>query len=219
MGEGDGAEGPAVILATSAETQWIAIGSVATALLAVGTFWAVIQGRSERQQIVTDRELTWRPALSGTGYRWISTPDRPLPIGGGDRPLRKCILTNAGGGPALSAKVLWVDVRQQWTLTAPVDISAHGGESDAGVGGPVVGSGSAEILASIGLGELEGAIFCRDFLERRWCFPVRSEAYVLSPLTWRDSPPALWRKIFRNLSRRIGRPLTPLWASHPLIWG
>ena len=211
----------AVMLLASVETTWIAVGSVATALLAVATFWAVIQGRGERQQIVVDRELTWRPALSGTGYRWISTRDR-LPSLSGAAPPRKCTLTNAGGGPALSVRVLWRSDREEWRLTAPVDVSAHGGESDAGNGTSVNGRASELMLVSVGLGELAGAIFCRDFLERRWCFPIQdSELLVpLPPVMWRRRPPAVWRKIFVNASRRIGlQSEPPQWATESVIWG
>jgi hypothetical protein len=60
------------------------------------------------------------------------------------------------------------------------------------------------ILESIGVSQmLSGAIFCRDFLERRWCFPIAKfePPIVLPPVEW-----------------RAGRA-TPRWASDSLIWG
>ncbi len=60
------------------------------------------------------------------------------------------------------------------------------------------------LLSAIGASEeLAGAIFCRDFLDRRWCFPIPDfdHSAILDAIVWRKSSSA------------------PGWASSPCIWG
>lgn len=188
--------------------DWTAVGSIATAALAIGTFLVILQARRERSQIVIDRELTWRPALKAVHLGQIQIEGRP-PIGmtlSSDRARTIPILYNAGGGPAIAARVMWSSKTREeatrWFVTAQVDVAAGVG-SEIPSAAWIEDDDAAGILASITAGEdLAGAIFCRDFLERRWCFPIPDGDHqaILVPVEW-----------------RAGRS-TPTWAASETLW-
>ncbi len=195
-----------IVLLATADTFWIAFGSVATACLAFMTTLALLQGRNERRQIVKDRELTWRPQLSGQFLDCI-VEGKTAPAGPAVEPR----LFNAGGGPAVAARVLWGGGPQCY-LSEPVDVPANESrvvgssgrlmnlhQADMLVNSVregVTKSGQTALKATHGRffgtyvvnDNLQGAIFCLDFLERRWCFPIAEGGGALAPLEWRGSP-------------------------------
>jgi hypothetical protein len=72
-------------------------------------------------------------------------------------------------------------------LSAPVDVPVRGVETEVIRGQPIDESVARTLLGSIGATEeLAGAIFCRDFLERRWCFPISDFKHgaILDPIVW-----------------------------------
>jgi hypothetical protein len=88
-------------------------------------------------------------------------------------------------------------------LSAPVDVPVHGVETEVTGGQPVDESVAHRLLGSVGATEaLAGAIFCRDFLERRWCFPISNVDHgaVLEPIAWGKGSAA------------------PGWAASPELW-
>jgi hypothetical protein len=193
--------------------DWTAVGSIATALLAVATFLAIRQGRQERKEFAADRELAWRPALNSENFdKFRNLQDDPsIELNVSHRPS----LLNAGGGPALFSRVLWFmyvgPFEGEWFLSTPLDIAAKA--SGAPVGGvafepdeivPII-----ESIRPTNAETLRGALLCRDFLDRRWCFPVLQadglDPVVLTPISWR--PPS---------GRRGGGPV---WATSEIVWG
>lgn len=156
------------------------------------------------RQVIVGHDLTWRPALSGVGYDRLQIepgPDSPLSsLGRGQR----AFLYNMGGSPAIGARYVYRRASPGWLLSAPVDVPVHGVETEVIRGRLVDGNLAHRLLDSIGATEaLAGAIFCRDFLERRWCFPIPDDerGAILEPIAWRQGPRA------------------PGWAVSPALWG
>lgn len=125
-------------------------------------------------------------------------------------------MRNAGGGPALSARVLWPSPNG-WIVSKPVDVAAYGSAHPT-LTAPFEGSedDARELLHSMRTDDVRsayGAIVCRDFLDRRWCFPLRSDwdgekvlainAEVLTPMFWRPA-------------KRVRR--APAWAISKTLW-
>ena len=159
---------------------------------------------SEVRQVVVDRDLVWRPALSGIGYGRLPLEARPTSCASGPGREPGTRLSNAGGSPALGARyVYWREVAG-WFLSDPVDVPAHDAETEVTRGQLVHERVAHTWLGSIGApGTLGGAIFCRDFLHRRWCFPIArlEHGAILEAIVWRKGSHA------------------PLWASSPELWG
>jgi hypothetical protein len=83
-------------------------------------------------------------------------------------------------------------------------VPAHGSETQVIEGQPMYENVAHRLLSSIGATEvLAGAIFCRDFLHRRWCFPISGFEHgdILEAIVWRKGAHA------------------PGWASAPELWG
>lgn len=162
---GDGATDSAGGTGEVSLADWTAVGAIATAVLAVATFMAVRQGQKERSQIVINRELTWRPALSGGRFNLIGS--RFL---GPSEPSKAPYLDNAGGGPAIGARVLiWQRVKRnkddpgtvEWRLSMPQDVPASGSTILTG-GSECDPEQGQSILDSIGNSQvLAGAISAR----------------------------------------------------------
>jgi hypothetical protein len=162
--------------------------------------------RSERESGVTQadvyRGLTWRPALSGIGFGGLQIEPRPNPFSLGSGREHRTYLCNAGGSPAIGARYVYRRTEPGWFVSTPVDVPARGAEEvvrgqciDVKVAGALLGSiGATETLA--------GAILCRDFLNRRWCFPISDveNTATLEPIVWREGSHA------------------PGWASSPELW-
>lgn len=91
-----------------------------------------------------------------------------------------------------------------WFLSDPVTVPAHGAKTEVH-GGRLVDEKLARMwLGSITVVEtLAGAIFCRDFLLRSWCFPIpdAGDGDTLEGIVWRKGAPA------------------PGWAVSPELWG
>lgn len=157
-----------------------------------------------RLAIVGD-ELTWRPALSGVGYGRLRIEPRPnsaVPLGSvlGQR----TYLYNVGGSPAVCARYVHRREQPGWCLSSPVDVPVRGVETEVTRGQPLDENVAHTLLSSIGAPEaLAGAIFCRDLLERRWCFPISDcdHGAILDPIAWRKGSCA------------------PGWATSPELWG
>lgn len=162
------------------------------------------QQKGDVRQVVVARELIWRPALSGIGYAWLQTApeglDTSIDIGRAHR----TYLRNAGGSPAIDARFVYRRVASVWFMSTPVDIPSQGAQVEV-IGGQQVDERMAHtLLGSIGATEaLAGAIFCRDFLRRMWCFPIPEidDSATLEPIPWRKGSRA------------------PAWASSPELWG
>ena len=157
------------------------------------------------RQVIVDSGLTWRPALRGTGLCSLDleTPSGARCSGAG----RECptFLSNAGGSPAIAATYLTWRRSRGFFMSTPVDVPAHGARAEL-IGATAVDEAvGRRVLHSIGATEpLAGAIFCRDFLDRRWCFPVsvfEPEHTALEAIVWRKGAHA------------------PAWASSPRLWG
>lgn len=155
------------------------------------------------RQVIVGRELTWRPALSGTGYDRLEVEPRPNPLSSGSGRERRTSLYNAGGSPAIGARYVYRMTNRGWILSLPVDVPAHGVEAEVVRGQPISEDMAHTVLASIGARELlAGAIFCRDFLNRSWCFPIpdSEESALLEAIVWRKGSRA------------------PVWASSAELW-
>ena len=59
------------------------------------------------RQIIVDRELTWRPALSGIGYGLVQIEPRPHSLSLGLGREHRTYLYNAGGSPAIGARYVY----------------------------------------------------------------------------------------------------------------
>ncbi|MGA8362221.1 MAG: hypothetical protein WB793_11420 [Candidatus Dormiibacterota bacterium] len=154
------------------------------------------------QVVVDDRELTWRPALSGTGYGPLHIEPGPHPQSGESE--QGTYLYNVGGSPAIGARYVYWREAPGWFLSTPIDVPAHGGSAEVVRGQSIDETLGRTVLGSIGARHaLAGAIFCRDFLHRRWCFPIPDfeHSVILEPIVWRKGARA------------------PLWASSPEVWG
>jgi hypothetical protein len=140
------------------------------------------------RQVVVGYELTWRPALSGTGYAKVPIEPRRNSAPLGSEREQRTYLYNMGGSPAVSARYVYRRESPGWLLSTPVDVPVHGVETEVVRGEPLDEHLAHLLLDSIGATEaLAGAIFCRDFLERRWCFPISGsgQGAVLGPIMWR----------------------------------
>lgn len=141
--------------------------------------------------------------MSGIGYGWLQIGPRPnspsLNLGRDHR----TYLCNAGGSPAVGARYVYRRMAPGWFLSTPVDVPAHGAETEVVQGQRFDEKVAVALLDSIGAAEaLAGAIFCRDFLDRRWCFPIPDVEYspILEPIVWRKGSHA------------------PRWASSLELW-
>jgi hypothetical protein len=198
VGHGEGAHDQGM-----SATDWIAVGSIATALLAAITTVAVWQGRNQSKQLFADRELAWRPALTVISPAAIIA-ERP-PIRSVTREI--AYVQNSGGGPAIGGRVVALGLGSRWVVTAPFDVAARGTS--------VVAAGTFQTSEDgqrmLGNGA-DGAIFCTDFLDRRWCSPYvrRAEgAHYLTPSMWRETQLG---KDGKN------RRKDPEWATSELLW-
>lgn len=156
------------------------------------------------RQVVVGRELTWRPELTGTGYGRLPVEPRPDSCSSCLGHAHGIYLSNAGGSPALGARYIYRRAAPAWILSNPVDVPARGAETEVVQGQPVDEKLAHAWLDSINAPEmLAGAIFCRDFLHRRWCFPISDfeQSTVLEAIVWRKGTHA------------------PGWASSPELWG
>lgn len=153
--------------------------------------------------VIVDRELTWRPALIGIGYGRLQIGPQTNPRSLGLGREHRTYLSNTGGSPAIGARYLYRRIAPGWFLSTPVDVPAHGAETEVVRGQCIDEKLAVALLGSIGATEsLAGAIFCRDFLNRRWCFPIPEVEYgaVLEPIVWRKGSHA------------------PRWASSSELW-
>jgi len=156
------------------------------------------------RQVIVDRGLTWRPALSGIGFGWLQIEPRPNSLTLDSGREHRTYLCNAGGSPAIGARYVYWRKAPGWLLSTPVDVPAHGAETEVIRGQSIDEKVARTLLGSIGATEaLAGAIFCRDFLNRRWCFPIPDfeHSAILEAIVWRKGPH------------------TPGWASSPGLWG
>jgi hypothetical protein len=155
-------------------------------------------------QVVVGRDLTWRPELIGIGYGWIQTePGSSSGAVVGSGRGRRTYLYNTGGSPAVGARYVYRRGGSGWVMSAPVDVPAHGADAEVVGGRRIADTEARTLLGSVGAAEpLAGAIFCRDFLERRWCFPIPDleHGVTLEAIVWRKGSRA------------------PAWASSPGLW-
>jgi hypothetical protein len=155
------------------------------------------------RQVIVGRELTWRPALSGIGYGRLHIEPQPSALPSGSGREQRTYLYNVGGSPAISARYVYRRESPGWFLSTPVDVPVHGVQTAVTGGRPLDENVAHRLLGSLGATEaLAGAIFCRDFLERRWCFPISDVEHgaVLEPIVW-------------------GRgSYAPGWAASPALW-
>ena len=162
-------------------------------------------------QLVVDRELTWRPALSGIGYGLLRIEPRPNSQSLGSGREHRTYLYNAGGSPAIGARFVYRRKASGWLLSTPVDVPGQGSETEVIRGQPIDENVARTLLGAIGASEeLAGAIFCRDFLDRRWCFPIPDfdHSAILEAIVWRKG------------SHTPGWALSPgLWVRNPLDAG
>jgi hypothetical protein len=89
-------------------------------------------------------------------------------------------------------------------MSDPVDVPAHGFETEVSRGQPIDENVAQILLGSIGAAHaLAGAIFCCDFLNRRWCFPISDTEHhaIIEAIVWRKG------------SHQPG------WASSTELWG
>jgi hypothetical protein len=155
-------------------------------------------------QVIVGHELKWRPALSGIGYGWLQIEPRPNSLTLGLEREHRTYLSNNGGSPAIGARYVYRRKSPGWFLSAPVDVPTHGVETEVTRGQPIQEKVAHTLLGSIGATQaLAGAIFCRDFLYRRWCFPISDSenSAILEATVWRKGLHA------------------PGWASSPELWG
>jgi hypothetical protein len=113
-------------------------------------------------------------------------------------------LSNAGGSPAIGARYVYRQEAGGSFVSAPVDVPAHGAEAEVIRGHTIDEEVARVLLGSIGATEaLAGALFCRDFLNRKWCFPISDFEHgaILEAIVWRKGAHA------------------PGWASSPGLWG
>jgi hypothetical protein len=116
---------------------------------------------------------------------------------------QRTYLYNVGGSPAIGATYVYRGTAPGWFLSTPVDVPARGAEAEVVRGQRIDEKVAVALLGSIGATEaLAGAIFCRDFLNRKWCFPIHDVqgSATLEPIVWRKGAHA------------------PVWASSPELW-
>ena len=119
-------------------------------------------------EVVRDRELRWQPT---PGVNWFQS------VVGSGRPVNGIELTNAGGGPALSCRLVVKQDGQDGWITSAVDIPA--GSSLRLLADQVLDAGTSIYLstweAEDGFNhnsESLGAIFTKDILGNRYRFLV-----------------------------------------------
>lgn len=159
-------------------------------------------GKGVRQAVV-GHELTWRPSLSGIGYGQLRVEPPADTRAPGSLRAHRTYLYNVGGSPAICARYVHRRESTGWLLSTPVDVPVRGVEIEVMRGERLDENVARTLLGSIGVAEeLAGAIFCRDFLERRWCFPISAaeRGAILEPIVWRKSTRA------------------PGWAASPALW-
>ena len=152
-------------------------------------------------ETVRDRELRWEPV---PGVRW------PGNVVGSGGPGRGIELTNAGGGPAVSCRLVIMRDGQDGWLTPAVDIPPG---SAVTVQADQVLDGSISTALSTwedddGFNhnaESLGAIFAKDILGTRYRFLVVKDGSSRSIIERRER----WR---------LGEDPKPQWANYRVIW-
>ena len=160
--------------------------------------------KSGVSQVVIDSGLTWRPALSGIGFAGLQIDTLPDSLSLGSGHEHRTSLCNAGGSPAIGARYLYWRKAPGWFLSTPVDVPAHGADAEVVRGQSIDEKVARTLLGSISGSEaLAGAIFCRDFLNRKWCFPIPADeqSSILEAIVWPKGAHA------------------PRWASSSGLWG
>ena len=152
-------------------------------------------------EVVRDRELRWQPS---PGIRWFQSA-----VGSGG-PVNGIELTNAGGGPALSCRLVVKQDGQDGWLTPAVDIPPGSSQKiladqvlDAAISVPL-----STWKAEDGFdhnAESLGAIFTKDILGSRYRFIVVKDGASRAIIEHRE----LWR---------IGEQPQPTWAKSRVIW-
>jgi hypothetical protein len=152
-------------------------------------------------ETVRDRELRWQPS---PGVQWT------LSVVGSGGPVNAIELTNAGGGPALSCRLVVKQDGQEGWLTSAVDIPAGSTLSvladqvlDTAISVPlstwVAEDGFNHNLESL------GAIFTKDILGSRYRFLVVRDGSSKAIIEQRER----WR---------VGEEPQPAWARSRVIW-
>lgn len=110
-------------------------------------------------------------------------------------------------------RILWPSPNG-WIISKPVDVAAHDSAYPTSTE-PLEKHDPYDLLRSMRTDDFrgaDGAIVCRDFLDRRWCFPLsitetffpdRIHVEILTPVFWRPS------KRFRG---------APAWAISDALW-
>jgi hypothetical protein len=150
---------------------------------------------------VRDRELRWEPWPS---VRWTGS------VVGSGGPNHDIELTNAGGGPAVSCRLVVMQDGQDGWLTPAVDIPPG---STVTVRADQVLDGSVSVALSTWKGddgfnhnvESLGAIFTKDILGTRYRFLVVKDGSSRAIIERRER----WR---------LGEDPDPLWAGYRVIW-
>ncbi len=152
-------------------------------------------------EVVRDRELRWQPS---PGVRWFQSA-----VGTGG-PVNGIELTNAGGGPALSCRLVVKQDGQDGWLTSAIDIPP--GVSLKTLADQVLDAATSVPLstwkAEDGFNhnsESLGAIFTKDILGNRYRFLVVKDGSKRAIVEHRE----MWR---------VGETPQPEWATSPVIW-
>jgi hypothetical protein len=152
-------------------------------------------------ETIRDREIRWEP---WPGVRWTGS------VGGSGGPGLNIELTNAGGGPAVSCRLVVKGVGQHGWLTPAVDIPAG---ATVVVCADQVLDGSVSVPLSTWKGddgfnhnvESLGAIFTKDILGSRYRFLVVKDGSSRAIIEHRER----WRP---------GEDPDPSWAGYRVIW-
>jgi hypothetical protein len=152
-------------------------------------------------ETVRDRELRWEPLPS---VRWTGS------IVGSGGPDHDIELTNAGGGPAVSCRLVLKGEGQDGWLSPSIDIPPG---STVIVRADQVLDGSVSVPLSTWKGddgfnhnvESLGAIFCKDILGTRYRYLVVKDGSSRAIIERRER----WR---------LGEDPDPSWAGYRVIW-
>jgi hypothetical protein len=152
-------------------------------------------------EVVRDRELRWQPS---PGVDWYQS------VVGSGGPVNGIELTNAGGGPALSCRLVVKQDGQDGWLTPAIDIPPGSSKRiladqrlDAGTSVPLSTWKAAD--GSNHNSESLGAIFTKDILGNRYRFLVVKDGSARAIIEYRE----LWR---------VGEQPQPAWAKSRVIW-
>lgn len=191
---------------------WTAVGTICLAAVGAATWRqnrSLVKAASAEAlssnalvaETVRDRELRWEPWPS---VRWI---DSVVGSGGSNHDIE---LTNAGGGPAVSCRLVVKQDGQDGWLTPAVDIPSG---STVRVRADQVLDGATSIPLSTWRGddgvnhnaEVLGAIFTKDILGARYRFLVVKDGSSRAIIERRER----WR---------LGEDHEPTWAGYRMIW-